>query len=58
MLKLNDEIPVWFIYGEKSWIDKHGATFVQKNRNNSHVSIKVNLKIKIFFKKFHDKLIR
>ena len=49
MLKLNDEIPVWFIYVEKSWIDKHGATFVQKNRNNSHVSIKVNLKIKIFF---------
>ena len=41
ILLLREDIPIWFIYGDRSWIEKHRSLFVQKNRPNSFVSVQI-----------------
>lgn len=40
---LDLSIPIWFIYGKKTWIDKEAGEIVKNMRDgNAYVSVKVN----------------
>ena len=45
--ELDSEIPIWFIYGSKSWIDKEAGHEVMKIREQIG---NVNVKVDLFFK--------
>jgi abhydrolase domain-containing protein 4 len=41
ILNLREDIPIWFLNADNSWIEKHRSVFVQENRPNSFVSVEV-----------------
>lgn len=41
ILSLREDIPIWFVYGDKSWMEKHQSVFVKENRPGSFVSVEI-----------------